>query len=150
MKRSPYYRTGTRSGTLPPLHQSYDGRYGSSHFSVFDPLGRLNPVDMNLQANIGRPELSPEIGYRAGPDGLLNPRQFNRMESKLRKLHYQKMTREEKEAYKEKRKQKRLERIARGEIVSRSVKYTARCADSDVGDLKLMTFRLQHPSLTSM
>ena len=105
---------------------------------------------MNLQANIGRPELSPEIGYRAGPDGLLNPRQFNRMESKLRKLHYQKMTREEKEAYKEKRKQKRLERIARGEIVSRSVKYTARCADCDVGDLKLMTFRLQHPSLTSM
>ena len=124
--RSPYYRTGTRSGKLHPLHQSYDGRYGSNHYSVFDPLGRLNPVDMNLQANIGRPELSPEIGYRAGPDGLLNPlnpRQFNRMESKLRKLHYQKMTREEKEAYKEKRKQKRLERIARGEIVSRWVQY---------------------------
>ena len=53
---------------LPPLRRDFggDGKYGSSHYSVFDPLGQLNPVDMNLQANIGRPELSPSIGYRSG------------------------------------------------------------------------------------
>ena len=106
--------TSTRGKmVLPPLRKEFghgDSKYGSSHYSVFDPLGQLNPVDMNLQTNIGRPELSPSIGYRSGPDGLtrLNPRKYAKMSSKLKKLKYQNMTREEKEEYKEKRRQKRI------------------------------------------
>ena len=119
---------------LPQLHGVHQNKYGSSHYSVFDPLGHLNPVDMNLQAKIGRPELSPEIGFRSGPDGFLSKEHYSRVESKLRKKHYQQLSAEEKKIFKEKMRQKRLERIARGEIVSSESDLSEEVSDIDEAD----------------
>ena len=118
-------------------------KYGSSHYSVFDPLGQLNPVDMNLQARIGRPELSPEIGFRSGPDGFLSKENYSRVESKLRKKHYQQLNAEEKKVFKEKMRQKRLERIARGEIVSSESDWSEEVSDIDDADYEKFVHQKQ-------
>ena len=88
---------------------------------------------MNLNVPIGRPELSPDIEYKAGVHYKFGKKSYDKLKKKLRRHHYQNMTEDEKREFKQKQREKRQERILAGEIVSSDTDLSA--DDEEMSDI---------------
>lgn len=87
---------------------------------------------MNLNAPMGRPELSPDIDYKSGGHYKFGNQSYDKLKKKLRRQNYKNMSAEEKKEFNQKRMAKRQERLLAGENLSSDTDLSD---DDDLSDI---------------